>query len=181
MRSSITKLMLLLGAAGAVVSAETPGAQAVLAPSDQTPKHPGDHHDYVTEEAQQQILQTVKAHLDPVDAYLALRPEAAAELAERRLLHVSGEQEPEWMTVGDKMRLRRKGKKFMDVTDYQDVYAEQVGALAGKASMFEAHGPRSCGRPLTELQNCQTSRISAWSSLSSLSSRLMRCMMSSSI
>lgn len=38
------------------------------------------------------------------------------------------------MTIGDKMRLRRKGKKFMDVTDYNDMYKEQVNALSGKAS-----------------------------------------------
>lgn len=134
LRPALTNLLLLLGAADLAVSSRDPGAQVVFAPSTDTPNGPASHHDYTTQKAQEQLLQTLQAHPDPVDAYLALRPDAAAELAEPRLLHVLGNQEPEWMTVGDKMRLRRKGKKFMDVTDYQDLYTEQVGAMSGRAS-----------------------------------------------
>jgi bacterial leucyl aminopeptidase len=80
------------------------------------------------------ISAVVKKHADPVSAYLALYPHAAEELAEPRLLHIFGEEEPEWMTMGDKMRLRRKSIKYMDVTGYQDGYEKQVKSLAGKAS-----------------------------------------------
>jgi leucyl aminopeptidase len=49
-------------------------------------------------------------------------------------LHVVGEQKPEWMTEGDKLRLRRRGKKFVDITDHEEFYAQQAGILSGKAS-----------------------------------------------
>jgi leucyl aminopeptidase len=39
------------------------------------------------------------------------------------------------MTEGDKLRLRRQGKKFVDITDHEEFYAKQVDTLAGKASM----------------------------------------------
>ncbi|KAM0812139.1 putative Peptide hydrolase [Seiridium cardinale] len=134
LRPSIVKLLLLLGTADLAVSSQGSDAQVVFAASTDTPK--AANHDYSTKEAQEHLLRVANAHTDPVDAYLALRPEAAAELAEPRLLQVLGE-EPEWMTVGDKMRLRRKGKKFMDVTEYQDMYDEQLAALAGKAKLPE--------------------------------------------
>lgn len=134
-QSNITNLLLLLSAAGPAMSSRGPEVQVVFAPSIETPRIPTTYHDYSTAEAHEHLLQTIKAHPDPVDAYLALQPEAAAQLAEPRLLHVIGEQTPQWLTVGDKMRLRRKGKKFMDVTNYQDVYEQQqVDALAGRAS-----------------------------------------------
>jgi leucyl aminopeptidase len=73
-------------------------------------------------------------HSDPVAALLFLQPELEADLAQQRLLHVVGDQKPKWMTEGDKLRLRRRGKKFVDITDHQDFYAQQVNALSGKAS-----------------------------------------------
>ncbi|CAK7231219.1 hypothetical protein SCUCBS95973_007837 [Sporothrix curviconia] len=87
------------------------------------------------------VLKAVAAHDDPVAALVAVRPDLAAELAEPRLLHVFGEAAPEWMTEGDKARLHRHGKKFMDVTDHWEFYAEQqerhqdVSAQSGKANL----------------------------------------------
>ncbi|KAI1154180.1 hypothetical protein F4825DRAFT_412834 [Nemania diffusa] len=66
------------------------------------------------------ILAALAAHPDPVDALVSLRPELADELASPRRLHVLGHDAPQWMTEGDKLRLRRKGLKFKDITDYQD-------------------------------------------------------------
>lgn len=81
------------------------------------------------------ILAALEAHDDPVDAFIALLPESEAQLAEPRLLHVAGEEAPQWMTEGDKMRLRRRGLKFADITDHEDFYAQHaVEPLAGKAS-----------------------------------------------
>ena len=78
------------------------------------------------------VQAALDAHSDPVDAYLAIHPEAVDELSEPRLLRVAGEEK--WMTEGDKMRLRREGLKFMDVTEYEEYYAQQVdAAVAGKA------------------------------------------------
>jgi len=102
--------------------------QAVLAPSPEVPIASAEH---VVEKA---ILAALKTHSDPVAALVSLQPETAADLAEQRLLHVIGEQKAEWMTEGDKLRLRRRGKKFVDITDHQDFYAQQMGALSGKAS-----------------------------------------------
>ncbi|KFA81199.1 hypothetical protein S40288_07515 [Stachybotrys chartarum IBT 40288] len=84
------------------------------------------------------MLAAIKAYPDPVDAFISLRPEAADELAEPRLLRVAGEREPRWLTEGDKMRLRRQGKKFTDITDYEQFYAELAEtSTAGKAHLPE--------------------------------------------
>lgn len=80
------------------------------------------------------ILAALKEHKDPVDAYIALYPEEADKLAEKRLLRVAGEKEAKWMTEGDKMRLRRKGRKFADITDFEEFYKQNaLSAQAGKA------------------------------------------------
>jgi bacterial leucyl aminopeptidase len=81
-----------------------------------------------------EILAALKTYSDPVAALVALQPEVAANLAEPRLSHVIGDQVPEWMTEGDKLRLRRRGKKFVDVTDHRDFYALQADTLSGEAS-----------------------------------------------
>ncbi|KAF3763322.1 Zn-dependent exopeptidase [Cryphonectria parasitica EP155] len=39
------------------------------------------------------------------------------------------------MTEGDKLHLRREGKKFMDITDHQDLYKDSVNTRAGKANL----------------------------------------------
>jgi leucyl aminopeptidase len=102
--------------------------QALLVPSPSVQNAPTEHV------IDKEILAALKTHSDPVAALLALQPENAGLLAEPRLLHVSGDQKPEWMTEGDKLRLRRRGKKFVDITDHRDFYAQQVDTLAGKAS-----------------------------------------------
>lgn len=90
---------------------------------------PRPHHD-----VDPAILAALEAHDDPVDAFVFLQPESEAELAQPRLLHVSGEEEPRWMTEGDKLRLRRRGRKFADITDHEFFYAQNaVSALAGEA------------------------------------------------
>jgi len=82
------------------------------------------------------ILAALKTHADPVAALLSLQPELAADLAQKRLLHVFGDEKPEWMTEGDKLRLHRRGKKFADITEHQDFYAtQQVDVLSGKANL----------------------------------------------
>lgn len=111
---SVSKLLLLASAA-LICPSSAQDSQVVLAPS--PPQHAVDPA----------ILAALEAHADPVDAFVSLHPEAAAELAEPRLLHVAGEKEPRWMTEGDKMRLRRRGSKFADITAHEEFYAQQVG------------------------------------------------------
>ncbi|KAH8172477.1 peptidase family m28 domain-containing protein [Sarocladium implicatum] len=75
------------------------------------------------------VEETLKIHDDPVDAYLAIHPEAVDELRQPRLMRVAG-AEAEWLTEGDKMRLRRKGLKFIDITDHTDFYEEHAAQAA---------------------------------------------------
>ncbi|KKY23555.1 putative peptidase family m28 [Phaeomoniella chlamydospora] len=86
------------------------------------------HGDSVHHVIEERILAALDIHADPVDALVSLRPELAEGLAEPRLLHVLGESQPGWRTEGEKLRLRRNRKKFMDITDHQDFYAQQIGA-----------------------------------------------------
>jgi leucyl aminopeptidase len=73
------------------------------------------------------IFATLETHANPVAALLSLHPELGTELAEERLLHIFGEEKPEWMTEGDKLHL--------DITDHQDFYAsQQANVLSGHAS-----------------------------------------------
>lgn len=102
--------------------------QAVLAPSPEVANARAEH---VVDDA---ILAALKLYSDPVAALISLQPEIAVELAEKRLLHVIGDEKPEWRTEGEKLRLRKQGKKFVDITDHQDFYAQQVDTLSGKAS-----------------------------------------------
>jgi leucyl aminopeptidase len=84
--------------------------------------------------AEDAIFAALKEHSDPVAALVSLHPDFAAELAQPRLLHVFGEHKPEWMTEGDKLRLRRRGRKFIDITDHQNFSEQQVDASwAGNA------------------------------------------------
>ena len=79
-----------------------------------------DHH---IDEA---IIAAVKEHADPVAAILSLDADLEAVLGQPRLLHVLGELQPTWMTEGDKLRLRRKGRKFVDITAHEEFYAQQA-------------------------------------------------------
>lgn len=142
MRSSLSfKLLLILTWSDRVISSLRDGSQqVVIAPpenvNDAAVASSDFHHEHIVDDT---ILAALKAYPDPVDAMISLQPEMAAQLAESRLIHVLGEDKPRWMKEGDKLRLRQKGKKFMDITDHQELYADGVGAWSGKASMH-AHG-----------------------------------------
>lgn len=118
MRTSICILLLSSVLGGTA----TPDAQRVLGAA-----KPSTHH------VDPAILAALDKHPDPVDAYVYLHPEAAKELAEPRFLHVHGDAKPKWLTEGDKLRLRRKGRKFADITEHHEFYAQQVNAMAGQA------------------------------------------------
>lgn len=139
MRSSLpAKLTLLLLACSEQVAASLRDGsqQVVLAPqadiNEAAAAGPSDSHpEHVVDDS---ILAALAANPDPVDALISLRPEMAAQLAESRLIHVLGEDKPRWMKEGDKLRLRQNKKKFMDITDHQELYADGVSAWSGKAS-----------------------------------------------
>ncbi len=114
-------LLLALGLAG--LGAASQDSQVVFSHNTNT------HH-----KVDPAILAALKEHKDPVDAWIALHPEEADKLAEKRLLRIAGEKEPQWMTEGDKMRLRRKGRKFADITDYEEFYKQNaLSTQSGKA------------------------------------------------
>src|SRR5581483_6381622 len=62
------------------------------------------------------ISTALKKYPDPVAALVSLQPDSTVELAQPRLLQVFGEQKSQWMTEGDKLRLRRRGRRFIDIT-----------------------------------------------------------------
>jgi len=135
MRSTIA-VTALLSLTQQALSSPRQGGQAVLAPpsSDHEsvlPPFPNAHGEHGVDES---ILAAIDAHSNPVDALLSLQPELAAQLAEPRLIHVFGTPKAEWMTEGDKLHLRREGKKFRDITDYQELYTDSIEAQSGKAS-----------------------------------------------
>lgn len=134
MRSTVAATV-LLSLSQQVLSSPHQGGQAVLAPasSDKVvlPPFPDAHGEHVVDNA---IVAALNAHSNPVDALISLQPELAAQLAEPRLIHIFGESKAAWMTEGDKLHLRRKGKKFRDITDYQELYTDSAQAQAGKAS-----------------------------------------------
>lgn len=133
----------LLGIAN--LSAAALDAQLVLSPiaevASVSPPH-GDHS------VDGRILAAIKNHPDPVAAYVSLqsediRAETEAVLAEPCLLQIMGAAKPEWMTEGDKMRLRRNGTDFMDITEHEEFYAEQVhDAAAEKPSELSGEHSR---------------------------------------
>ncbi|KAJ5177187.1 peptidase family M28 [Penicillium canariense] len=136
--------------AAANLTAAVRDAQLVLAPITEISSVSASHGDHRVDES---ILAALDKHPDPVTAFVSLqgedaRAETEAALAEPRLLRIMGAAKPEWMTEGDKMRLRRKGTKFMDITDHEEFYGEQVySAAAGKPNTPElAH--ESLIRPL---------------------------------
>ena len=129
--------LLLLSAQLGFPAAAARDTQVILGTGGSTPPSHGEHAVHPA------VVAALEAHSDPVDAMLAIHPELVASLAERRLLHVRGNKEPEWMTEGDKMRLRRQGKKFVDITEHEEFYKQQVNAAAGKASELR---PPNCNR-----------------------------------
>lgn len=125
--SCLIRLLLLANSSRISFASHVQDAEVVLASQTKTASISA------VDGVDQAILAALAEHPDPVDALVSLSPDRAAELAEPRLLHVFGEPQPEWLTEGDKLRLRRRGKRFMDITDHQDFYAQQVDAKAGKA------------------------------------------------
>jgi leucyl aminopeptidase len=85
------------------------------------------------------ILSALSIHSDPVDALLSLRPELIDHLNSERLIQVfdgTSDPNPVWLTEGDKLRLRREGKGFMDVTQNWELYQnvkQSGGLIAGHA------------------------------------------------
>ena len=84
------------------------------------------------------ILAVLESHDDPVEALLALQPELYDALSEPRLLDVLGESTPKWMTEGDKLRLRREGKDFVDLTDHQDVLLSGLVPVESPCELLSA-------------------------------------------
>lgn len=148
MNCALFKLLCLGLSASQVSASLRVDSQKVLGSTDSLDRNTPVH---VVDDA---ILAALDAHPDPVDALISLRPELADELAEPRLLHVVGNDTPRWMTEGDKLRLRRKGQKFKDITDYQ----EDVGAsFAGHAHLPKlAH--QSLVKPLFSRVSTDTMR-----------------------
>lgn len=150
MRSAVSATLLLLSLSQHVVSSPHLADQAVLAPhatDEAISTFPTAHGEHVIDDS---ILAALQAHSDPVDALISLHPELAEQLSERRLIHVFGEADSQWMTEGDKLRLRRQGKKFRDITDHQELYTGSVDAQAGKASMPKHLRPLSRHSMLTQ-------------------------------
>lgn len=174
LRAMLLSVALLLSTSQLGLGSSFGDTQAVLGPTPQVQDAPASH---VVDEA---ILAALKMHSDPVDALLSLQPDLAADLALPRLLHVVGEREPEWLTEGDKLRLRRLGKKFVDITDHHGFYAQQAAtALAGKASKLASKRQPSPRLVFTLfLQTYPSLRISASLSPSSPISRHRECTMS---
>jgi leucyl aminopeptidase len=119
-------IIYILGIANLLLVTALEG-QLVLPPisefSEVLPQH-GDHS------VDESMLAAIQSHPDPVAAYLSLqnentRADTETKLAEPRLLHIMGAAKPVWMTEGDKMRLRRKATKFMDITEHEAFYAKQ--------------------------------------------------------
>jgi len=87
------------------------------------------------------ILSALSTFTDPVDALIALRPGLESYLSSDRLLQIfdgTPDPEPIWGTEGDKLRLRREGKGFMDVTENWELYQsiKNSDGLAGQARTF---------------------------------------------
>lgn len=118
-----------------LLSQDAPPQQAAFL----APQSSSQHYDPTV--VSQAILTALETHRDdPVAAFLSIHPESSAELAAPRLLHIAGEKEAQWLTEGDKLRLRRLRRKFVDITDHVEFYAQQQAHMemeaswAGKAS-----------------------------------------------
>lgn len=62
---------------------------------------------------------------DPVEVMRLVDPGHAAILDEPRLLEVSG-TEPAWAMEGDKLRLRKQGLSFTDLTGHENLFRSTV-------------------------------------------------------
>ncbi|KZT27406.1 Zn-dependent exopeptidase [Neolentinus lepideus HHB14362 ss-1] len=73
-------------------------------------------------------------YADPVELYKAVDPAGAADLDEPRLFRVPGLEGAMWLTEGDKLRLRRQGVKFVDITETQDLGMRNSARLQSTAA-----------------------------------------------
>ncbi|KAG6038069.1 hypothetical protein E4U41_004603 [Claviceps citrina] len=128
MRAHISKWrLLLLGTSLVAGGAASPAAQSPLgAPGSGTQR-----------QVDAAILAALEKHPDPVDALLALHPKRADELAQPHLLRIIDE-DTKWMAEGDKLRLQRRGKKFADITDHDEIIeANEMGSMAGESTYVQ--------------------------------------------
>ena len=68
----------------------------------------------------QTIRDLASPEFDVIALLKELEPEKAHELDEPRFLRIFGEEHGKWMTEGDKVVLRRMGRKFIDLTGRED-------------------------------------------------------------
>lgn len=71
---------------------------------------------------------------DPVEVMRLLDPVYATTLDEPRLLEVFG-AEPVWMTEGDKLRLKKYGLSFMDLTGREDIFNSTISTFERQTGM----------------------------------------------
>ncbi|KAH7029829.1 uncharacterized protein B0I36DRAFT_364303 [Microdochium trichocladiopsis] len=121
MRTQIPFLLLGLAQGGL---SHQPAQNVIASSSDHAHVHEG----AITHDM---IEAALEKHADPVDALLFLDPALAAHVNEPRLLHLLGDKEAKWLTEGDKMRLRRQRRKFIDITGYEDYYNDVESLFAG--------------------------------------------------
>lgn len=146
-------LTLILGISHLALGSALQDKQAVLAP---IADFQTGHAPHVVDPG---IIAAIEKYSDPVTALLSLQPKLADELAQPRLLQLLGDKQPEWMTEGDKLRLRKAGKKFTDITDHHEFYAQQVGALAGKASKVSSVRSRIIAESAVDMPGLKHQRL----------------------
>jgi len=147
MRAAITSLSLSL----ALVS-----ASVLYPPLSQQVLQSGHNDVHVTEAT---IIQLLAAHNDdPVEVMRLVDPSYAPTLDEPRLLQVFG-ADPVWMTEGDKLRLRKQGLGFMDLTGHQDVFRSSLNEKQTGMSFKMPWSPRL--RKLNDrTRRCRVARAS---------------------
>lgn len=71
-------------------------------------------------------------HDDPVHVTRLLYSGDASGsgLDEPRLLQIMGTDEKQWLTEGDKLRLRKNGVGFIDLTDFQDMDGSALALMS---------------------------------------------------
>lgn len=95
----------------------------------------------------QDRIATIEAFLaldnDPVEVTRLLHTGDASdfELDEPRLIQIMGRREKEWLTEGDKLRLRKDRIGFIDLTDFQDLEGSASAIMdvspTGDGELFE--------------------------------------------
>jgi leucyl aminopeptidase len=141
MRTAITPILLLLSLVSASVLHPPPSQnQQVLWSGNDVE---------VTEATIKRLLAVHND--DPVQVMRLVDPGYASTLDEPRLLQVFG-AEPAWMTEGDKLRLKKQGLSFMDLTGRQDVSRsteKQTGMFCRARSIRPQYENNSITVPVT--------------------------------